>query len=111
MSDGGNNIYLDNIHIDDVKITAIAEQLQGEVSVYPNPTQGEILISLTNEASGQVQVVVSDFLGRTMYERTMNKYGALLDVRLPQGTLKAGIYAITVTQEGRGEQTQTLVVR
>jgi hypothetical protein len=61
-SDYENNLYLDDINI--TSVTGItAEQFQDMVSVFPNPTNGQININLGLAEAGDIQIRVFNTLG------------------------------------------------
>jgi PKD repeat protein len=66
QSDGGNNIWLDDININGAP-TGIADQpdlANGGVKVYPNPAQDILNVVAGLDQAGPVQVELLDLLGR-----------------------------------------------
>lgn len=57
------------------------------VSLYPNPAQNELRVSLSNYSSQVLQVKIADAMGRTLQQNAVYD-GAVLDT----GNLSAGIY-------------------
>jgi hypothetical protein len=82
-----------------------------ELSVYPNPSNGEFVnISLTHLEKGQLQVRVLDAAGRAVTTRMYAVEGTLNTTLTFDGQLSAGVYMIEMAQEGR-VQTQRFVVQ
>jgi len=52
------------------------------VSIYPNPTQGNVTVQINEEAGQNVSVEVLDFLGRSVYTTTATSTGASQKIEL-----------------------------
>ncbi|TRW22090.1 T9SS type A sorting domain-containing protein [Flavobacterium zepuense] len=52
------------------------------VSIYPNPTQGNVTVQINEEAGQDVSVEVLDFLGRSVYTTTATSTGASQKIEL-----------------------------
>ncbi|MBP9080456.1 MAG: T9SS type A sorting domain-containing protein, partial [Flavobacteriales bacterium] len=73
-------------------------------SIYPNPGNGDIIIS-SGPVQGQVQVAVLDMTGRLVHAGTMNMMAKGHNTLRLAGQLAAGTYLLRLTGEaGRSEQ-------
>jgi photosystem II stability/assembly factor-like uncharacterized protein len=67
----------------------------GTLSVYPNPNQGSIQISLENATSKQSVVMIYDLVGNVVFKSIENAGSSVLNVDL--STVPAGMYIVQVT--------------
>jgi PKD repeat protein len=111
-SDGGNNIYLDDINVSGVNGIDSPESGIQQFSVYPNPTQDNTTVAFGLDNQSEVQISVVDMAGREV----MNVYSGVLSAGTHSfplntaGTLSSGIYFVRMsTGEGRAV-TQKLIV-
>lgn len=98
-SDGGNNLYIDDININNAGV-GIAEVQDGGgmLSVFPNPAQQDARLEFTVTRSGTVRVDLLDVLGRTV------------DVLSEQG-LPAGRHSMPFSLVGLGNGTYIIRVQ
>lgn len=110
-SDGGNNIYIDDINIQGTTGVDSPDAGISQFSVFPNPAQDNTMISFSLQDQEQVNLQLIDMTGREV----MNVYSGELAAgqhMMPVNTaeLSSGIYFIRLsTAEGRNV-TQKLVV-
>ncbi len=71
-------------------ITGINQISETQISIYPNPTEGEIFIQFASEIAGEISV--SDMSGRLIISQKV----VGIRNRLDMNSLSPGIYAITV---------------
>ena len=92
---------LELLHVDENPM-----QAKEIINVYPNPTQGEVHVSLIEGA--RAMVTVYDFMGRSLYTYDFN---GLNHTSLEQylNTLNSGVYFINAVSE-EGNQTLKLVI-
>ena len=92
---------LELLHVDENPM-----QAKEIINVYPNPTQGEVHVSLIEGA--RAMVTVYDFMGRSLYTYDFN---GLNHTSLEQylNTLNSGVYFINAVSEV-GNQTLKLVI-
>ncbi len=63
----GNNCYVDNINVSTNLTTSVAPiNSDKNISIYPNPSQGEVNLSLSFDNSQDVNVVVTNAIGATV---------------------------------------------
>jgi PKD repeat protein len=100
-SNGGNNIYLDDINI--TGITAINEPYTpiALLNTFPNPNNGNFTTNLTLSQKQNVELKISNVLGQTVYEiyKGMLMPGSHT-FELPQNTkLLPGLYFVNLWSE------------
>lgn len=110
-SDGGNNIFLDDINIyagapSNTTIAAINEA--GSLSqavVYPNPSEGELNVQFNVLTAQNVNVSVVDVLGNVLSQYVIQAAEGSNTVVLSTEAMASGMYFVRV---GQGEQINTL---
>lgn len=115
-SDGGNNLYLDDINIysgspSDV-IVGIEENefdIEG-LSVYPNPTDEDLNIRFTLNAAEQANLIVQDVTGKVTQSATVNGTEGLNLVMMDTSALATGMYFLKI-QIGGSYKTIQFVVK
>lgn len=106
VSNNGNNIYLDDINLEDYTVGIVPIPSLGGLSLFPNPASKSVIINLKNY-SGPVQVEVYDLQGKTLMAHNLSvvNAGTGLDV----SGLCAGLYLVKVANKD-GERVVKLVV-
>jgi PKD repeat protein len=101
-SDGGNNLYLDDINIyqgapsDDIIAAGISEQEQLQnISLFPNPAEKEIALAFKSPAKQHVVVSICDVLGNVITNHAVEANEGENTLFLTTETLAGGIYMIT----------------
>lgn len=106
----GNNMWVDNVNI---ATSSSVNEIAGanlSMSVFPNPTKDNAVLSFNLAAQSNVAVSVVDGLGRTVALVSDGSLGAgnhKIDINT--AALAAGVYNIMVTTDA-GTQTQRLSV-
>jgi len=99
--------------IDTVSVTFddcsnISELTESNVSIYPNPSNGSFIVSLSN-ISEQVSVQVLDMQGRLIYSQIEGlKVGKENMISL--GNVERGVYLISISSN-KGRYTQSIVIQ
>lgn len=104
-SDGGNNLYLDDININGapVGVEEIATS-SANLLVMPNPATDEAQAQFSLVKSGLVQLDLLDMTGRLVQRvHSGNMAVGTQRVELPVRSLQAGLYFIRLQQSGRQE--------
>ena len=89
-----------------VVVTSVEDQLDRQVSVYPNPSLGRVNIDLTNNLTRLASIEVADLTGRVYQVRFEQQQDTMI-IELPEN---AGVYLITIRSEG-GLPYTTRVIR
>ncbi|MBX7109602.1 MAG: choice-of-anchor J domain-containing protein [Chitinophagales bacterium] len=76
VTDGGNNLYIDSLHIGSPSLTIIEELNVGSPKVYPNPFTDEIVVELPAAAAKTLQLSLYDELGRKIDTKTILTSGS-----------------------------------
>ena len=85
--------------------------LDDKFSIYPNPSKGNIVISVAGFTGFEnVRISISDLTGKLVYQETKlaNELGQLTNTLMLEAKLRAGLYFITV--KGSVNQVRSLVI-
>ena len=99
----GNNFYFDNLRISAPLATKADALANRGISVYPNPLTNETAVHVSLTAATQVQLRLTDMVGRTVLTLPAKTYGAGQQTLplLPAGkSLRAGMYVVNITLDG-----------
>lgn len=75
----------------------------------PNPTAGESQIMLDVKQGGKARMIVTDAMGRTVQNNTLNLNAGINGYQLSLGNAAAGTYFVTVTNGSWGKTAQLLI--
>jgi len=94
----GNNFYLDDVNIG-AAVTGV-ENLStvNDVSIFPNPTEGNATLNLSLASAGKVSVNVVDITGKVVlnvFEGTLNDGESQLPIN-GSSLLASGVYVVNV---------------
>ena len=78
------------------------------VSIYPNPNNGEFMLSL-NSTTRKVNVGVYDVRGRLILDKTISNIGIITET-INLNNVQSGVYLITI-QDGNRKTTKKIVVQ
>ena len=115
-SDGGNNIYLDDINIyagtpSDVIVGISETEFDIEaLSVFPNPTEKDLNIRFTLNSAQQANLTVQDVSGKIAQTATVNGTEGSNLVMMNTAELASGMYFLKV-QIGGSQKTIQFVVK
>jgi hypothetical protein len=106
INNNQNNLYIDDINLN--ILTGINETLNGnQVSIYPNPTTGHIIVNCAALKSEGLTVGISDAVGRMVMKRNYSLPQSAIDLDL--SSLSNGIYLIHLDTSS-GRITQKLIL-
>jgi PKD repeat protein len=113
-SDGGNNVFIDNINIHDEENVSIEEELEEEASweLYPNPVDEQAYLELQLNESERVNVDILDLRGQKVREiRNGEAFSSGQHrIRMDLSDLEAGPYFVRV-RAGEERSTKKLFKR
>jgi hypothetical protein len=110
----GNNFFLDNLRVTGPVATGTkADALASRgISVYPNPLTKETAVHLNLTAATQVQVSLTDLLGRTVLSLPAKTYGMgqqKVELQRAGRALQAGVYVVRIALNGEFYSTKLTV--
>ncbi|MCD2257902.1 T9SS type A sorting domain-containing protein [Psychroserpens luteolus] len=108
-TDDLNDFGFHNINIDILDTLGVDEStlLENHVTIFPNPSNGDI--TLKNSTIALEKVVVSDLNGRTIVTQNLN--GVIGDHNLEMSSeLSAGLYLITISSE-KGSAVKKIIIK
>ncbi|MEO8085352.1 MAG: T9SS type A sorting domain-containing protein [Bacteroidota bacterium] len=106
INNNQNNLYIDDVNLS--FLTGIAETLDGNVvSIYPNPSSGNITINSSRLTSSNLKITLCDAVGRQVLAG--NYPLPLLEINLDLASFSNGIYLIHL-ENGNESFTQKLVL-
>lgn len=96
---GGNNFYIDDIQVTADNVSITEYDLAKNISVFPNPSNGELNISFNRETQYEVKVELYDLAGRMMISENLpagtTEYNVGAGEKLP-----TGVYLLKVEEDG-----------
>lgn len=103
-SDGGNNIYIDDINISGTSTTGIQDlESATGFNIFPNPIDESTVVSFSLSSKQNINVKILDLLGReisTVFNGEMQEGDHQFAIG-EQSKLSSGIYFVNVNVEGR----------
>ncbi len=110
VSDGGNNIYLDNINIfPESELNTKELNISNKLSVYPNPTTNNATISYYSTNNTEASIVVYNMIGekvQTVYNGSIVQGENLFTVNMSD--LPKGVYFVNI-KDAKGTKTVKLI--
>lgn len=112
----GNNLFLDDINIyagapSDQIVVGLAEQGEiAELSLFPNPTEGELNLRFSVNAAQKANVIIKDVYGKGVQVHSINAAVGSNLVMMDTSTLSAGVYFITI-QIGDAQKVMQFIVK
>ncbi|HEU5289897.1 MAG TPA: T9SS type A sorting domain-containing protein [Cyclobacteriaceae bacterium] len=91
---------IDNLYIQDV-VTSTEKELDTAVSVYPNPTNGNITIEATGISSSVFAIQLLDTQGKITYRATEEISNGKMSHTISGGSIPAGVYFVKVSDGTR----------
>ncbi|WP_052732193.1 M43 family zinc metalloprotease [Hymenobacter terrenus] len=98
-----NDFFLDDLRVTSPVATKTTALTRHGISVYPNPLTNETAVHLNLTAATQVQVYLTDMLGREVLALPAKTYGVgaqTLPLPVASQPLKAGVYVMRIVLNG-----------
>ena len=101
-NDNGNNIFIDDINLYPASMTSIEDIEAGfDISVYPNPTQGQFNIKMNTAVEGEYSIVLTNAMG----QQVINVFNGNLaqgtqNIAVEAADLPSGVYFLNIEHEG-----------
>lgn len=89
--------------------TPILTQTNNNITLYPNPSTGVITIEWAQQNAGSANMIVTDLLGRQVYNTTFEMSSASGKNQIDLSTLTHGVYFINI-QSGNGNYSNKLII-
>ena len=99
----GNGFYFDNLRVANALGTKADALAARGISVFPNPLTNETAVHLSLATATQVQLRLTDVLGRDVLTLPAKTYGAgplALPLQTAGRPLRAGLYVVRITLGG-----------
>lgn len=84
-------------------------RLAGDISIFPNPSEGEFFVRFDNVETGAYEITLTNTLGQTLITQTTQVGGQQIE-RIPTESLASGMYFLTVSN-GEAAQVHTVSIR
>lgn len=100
VTDGGNNLYLDDIYVGDgsAAISGISENVDklNDVTVYPNPAKDQITIQFLSNSITPVDIVISDINGKTVHKEVLIPTIGKVNEAYSISGINSGVYFVSI---------------
>lgn len=77
----------------------IASAVSNEIKVYPNPSPGDLYISLSNPTDKKLYLHLYNSIGQLVYQKEMDTPGADELIQIPAAALAKGTYLLQIRSE------------
>ncbi|MES2559863.1 MAG: choice-of-anchor I family protein [Bacteroidota bacterium] len=85
--------------------------LNAFIKLYPNPTNGNSNLSFTLQSAEQLHISVTDLQGKeVVHSINMNGVAGVNEIELPTAGVTDGIYFVTLSSNGKSDQTKLVVI-
>ncbi|HMX04582.1 MAG TPA: M43 family zinc metalloprotease [Chitinophagales bacterium] len=94
-----NNLYVDNININDGTLPQAIDDLANDfaLSLFPNPTSNNITVRFNTPIAGAYSVIVYNVTGALVYTSNTNASNGVNLISVPAEGLGAGLYHVQVS--------------
>ena len=99
ITDYENNLYVDNININNGEVpqSIVSGADAFALNLYPNPTSGNVTIRFNTPAGGEYRTQVYDITGKLVYSGIEQTVTANNTVLIPAFRLDAGVYRVQLS--------------
>ncbi|MBK9542826.1 MAG: S8 family peptidase [Bacteroidetes bacterium] len=98
INDFGNNIYIDNVNVENDNIAGITTVTKAAtIALYPNPATSEVNFQIKNLPSKNLGVSLLDSQGREVAVRNFERTGELFNHTFDVRSYRKGIYMLRIT--------------
>ena len=115
-SDGGNNIYLDNINLyqgapsnDIVSGVGLSEMELSNASLYPNPTDGELNVEFDLNNAQATELTILDLTGKQLESYSVSGQSGKNSAFIDLNTLTSGVYFLKIHVEDASHQMRFII--
>lgn len=108
--DEAGDFAIDDITLTDVtSIDQLSQTLSNQLRIYPNPTSGDVTISMKDTEKSTYQLSIIDLFGRNMFTKQITTYGGSLIEKVSLSDLPAGIYLVQLSSAVETHKTKLSV--
>jgi hypothetical protein len=113
--EGGNNFFLDDINLysgnpSNELVVGLSQNEFADLSVFPNPTDGDLHLQFTSSTGGAAQLHITDLSGKIISNYPLQLQPGTNLVITETNQLAGGSYLLTLVVNGV-QTTRTFVVR
>ena len=99
-SNFGNNLWIDDINLEENLAYGVKESIISSLELYPNPTQGDVNLSFNLEKSENVTVQLFDALGKAVLNTNLGTKIGNVKHQLDLSNYNSGIYFVNIVAGG-----------
>lgn len=100
VTDGGNNLYIDNIYVGDGSISTTgvneADNQLNNIAVFPNPAKDQINIQFSSNSHASVEIIISDINGINLQKEVFIPHKGIVNKSYSMSNMNEGVYFVTV---------------
>jgi len=111
-SDGGNNIYIDDINIGNSQSLSVENFVNdANVSLFPNPATDEVHIRIESAVPFDYDLTIFNTIGQSVFSAD-NRYfaGGSDQLNINTGALPSGVYLVNIQTRGGNKIVKRLVI-
>ncbi len=109
VSNFENNIYIDDLKVNDGKFVSVREYVtQKDVEIYPNPSNGSVVLKINESSVRLKQVVWINALGQTVLDNSEKTYSNIIQFDLSNQA--KGLYIAKLVFEDGSVTTKKLLL-
>lgn len=94
----------------DVQFNSLEDEAIQQLNVYPNPTDGEVVVQFAFDGTKDIHIRVVDLTGRIVYNRNIGTFTGVFNSVLDLSAQPAGTY-LMIIQVGEYTKVERLVVK
>ena len=101
-SDGGNNVYLDDINLTEVVSSENIDAKSINTQLYPNPTNGNSVLEFTLTEQSSCSIFLTDMTGRRVLDVMNSQLEAgVQNIQMETAALAKGSYIVVLNVNGK----------
>lgn len=106
----GNTATSSQVVTIDVQFNSLEEEAIQQLNVYPNPTDGEVMVQFAFDGTEDIHIRMVDLAGRIIYSRNMGTHAGVFSSAFDLSGQPAGTYMMII-QAGEYTKVQRIVVK
>jgi hypothetical protein len=96
-----NNLYIDNININDGTIQSISGMAHDfAINLYPNPSDDMVQVRYNMPIGGEGTISITDLVGKVVYSEQINVIGGVNNLTINTAELAPGYYQVQISTNG-----------